>query len=204
MFASALETQFARDVRAGLTQLEQKTLPCRYLYDNIGSALFEAITFLPEYGLTRADARVIEAHAEDLLDILGSDLLIAELGSGSGAKTRSILERVRMRQDAVYYPIDVSGNALAKCAQDLQSLCSVRPLEMSYLDGLRDVASRRAPGQRTARGLRGTITQAADDGRERRHRADRDPEKEHCSCRPRDIKVKGRSLRSVGGPLGLA
>jgi len=63
---------------------------------------------------------------------------------------------------------------------------------------------RRAPGQRTARGLRGTITQAADDGRERRHRADRDPEKEHCSCRPRDIKVKGRSLRSVGGPLGLA
>ena len=148
MFASALETQFARDVRAGLTQLEQKTLPCRYLYDNIGSALFEAITFLPEYGLTRADARVIEAHAEDLLDILGSDLLIAELGSGSGAKTRSILERVRMRQDAVYYPIDVSGNALAKCAQDLQSLCSVRPLEMSYLDGLRDVASRRGPGQR--------------------------------------------------------
>ena len=72
MFASALETQFARDVRAGLTQPEQKTLPCRYLYDNIGSALFEAITFLPEYGLTRADARVIEAHADDLLDTLAS------------------------------------------------------------------------------------------------------------------------------------
>ena len=63
MFAQALDTQFARDVRAGLTQPEQKTLPCRYLYDDIGSALFEAITFLPEYGLTRADARVIEAHA---------------------------------------------------------------------------------------------------------------------------------------------
>src|SRR3954454_2649006 len=100
MFASALETQFARDVRAGLTQPEQKTLPCQYLYDNIGSALFEAITFLPEYGLTRADARVIEAHADDLLDSLASDLMIAELGSGSGAKTRTILERVQRRQDA--------------------------------------------------------------------------------------------------------
>ena len=72
MFAQALDTQFARDVRAGLTQPEQKTLPCRYLYDDIGSALFEAITFLPEYGLTRADARIIEAHADDLLDCLPS------------------------------------------------------------------------------------------------------------------------------------
>ncbi|MEO8369154.1 MAG: L-histidine N(alpha)-methyltransferase [Candidatus Solibacter sp.] len=148
MFASALETQFARDVRAGLTQPEQKTLPCQYLYDSIGSALFEAITFLPEYGLTRADARVIEAHADSLLEALPPDLMIAELGSGSGAKTRSILERVQRRQDAVYYPIDVSGTALAKCAQDLDNLCRVHPLEMSYLDGLREVTSRRAPGQR--------------------------------------------------------
>ena len=85
MFAQALDTQFARDVRAGLTQPEQKTLPCRYLYDEIGSALFDAITFLPEYGLTRADGRVIEAHADDLLDCLPSSLMIAELGSGSGA-----------------------------------------------------------------------------------------------------------------------
>jgi dimethylhistidine N-methyltransferase len=74
--------------------------------------------------------------------------MIAELGSGSGAKTRAILERARLRQDVVYYPIDVSGNALAKCAQDLHSLCRVHPLEMSYLDGLREVAARRAPGQR--------------------------------------------------------
>jgi L-histidine N-alpha-methyltransferase len=148
MFAQALDTQFARDVRAGLTQPEQKTLPCRYLYDEIGSALFDAITFLPEYGLTRADARVIEEHADDLLDCLPSSLMIAELGSGSGAKTRTILERVRKRQSAVYYPIDVSASALARCAQDLSPLSDVVPLEMSYLDGLREVASRRTPGQR--------------------------------------------------------
>ena len=122
MFAQALDTQFAREVRAGLTQPEQKTLPCRYLYDDIGSALFEAITFLPEYGLTRADARVIEAHAGELLDCLPSKLMIAELGSGSGAKTRSILERAQQRQSTIYYPIDVSASALARCAQELGPL----------------------------------------------------------------------------------
>ena len=104
MFAQALDTQFARDVRAGLTQPEQKTLPCRYLYDDIGSALFEAITFLPEYGLTRADARLIEAHADDLLDCLPSHLMIAELGSGSGAKTRTILEHVRQAAERRLLP----------------------------------------------------------------------------------------------------
>jgi L-histidine N-alpha-methyltransferase len=148
MFAQALGTQFARDVRAGLMQPEQKTLPCRYLYDDIGSALFDAITFLPEYGLTRADARVIEAHAEELIHCLPSELVIAELGSGSGAKTRSILERVRNPKSAIYYPIDVSGVALARCAKELSPLGEVVPLEMSYLDGLREVTSRRTQGQR--------------------------------------------------------
>jgi dimethylhistidine N-methyltransferase len=147
MFAQALDTQFARDVRAGLTQPEQKTLPCRYLYDDIGSALFEAITFLPEYGLTRADARVIDAHVQDLVNFLPSNLMIAELGSGSGAKTRTILEHVRKRQNAAYYPIDVSAGALAHCVHELSPLGDIVPLEMSYLDGLREVASRRAPGQ---------------------------------------------------------
>ena len=147
MYAEALGTQFARDVRAGLTQPEQKTLPCRYLYDEIGSALFEAITFLPEYGLTRADARIIEAHADRLLDCMPSNLILAELGSGSGAKTRSILERVRQRQRAVYYPIDLSPAALARCAQELSPLADVFPLEMSYLDGLREIAGRRVPGE---------------------------------------------------------
>jgi L-histidine Nalpha-methyltransferase len=59
MYAQALENEFARDVKAGLTRAGQKTLPCRYLYDEVGSALFEAITCLPEYGLTRADARLL-------------------------------------------------------------------------------------------------------------------------------------------------
>src|SRR5260370_26943095 len=95
MYSQALDHEFVREVRAGLTRDQQKTLPCRYLYDDIGSALFEAITFLPEYGLTRADARVIQACAGELIESLPPGLLVAELGSGTGAKTRTILEALR-------------------------------------------------------------------------------------------------------------
>jgi len=147
MYAQALDTEFARDVCAGLTRTPQKTLPCKYFYDEIGSALFEAITCLPEYGLTRADARVIQAHAGDLVEYLGPDLLVAELGSGSGTKTRAILEAVRERQNVGYVPIDVSPSSLAKCAQELAPVADVFPVEGSYLDGLAHAAARRGPGQ---------------------------------------------------------
>ena len=50
MFARAPFSEFAREVRQGLTRTDQKTLPCRFLYDSVGSALFDAITYLPEYG----------------------------------------------------------------------------------------------------------------------------------------------------------
>ena len=143
----ALDNEFAHEVFSGLTRDGQKTLPCRYLYDDVGSALFEAITCLPEYGLTRADARVIQAHAEEMLECLSGYLLVAELGSGTGAKTRTILERIRLRQSVVYYPIDVSAAALAKCVLDLGGLGSVIPREASYLHGLREVAARRVRGQ---------------------------------------------------------
>jgi L-histidine N-alpha-methyltransferase len=147
MYAQALDNEFARDVRSGLTTAGQKTLPCRYLYDDLGSALFEAITFLPEYGLTRADARVIEAHAADLVDALPDNVMIAELGSGTGTKTRTILQQFCTSSRMSYYPIDVSATALARCRQELSSLANVEPLETSYLEGLQQVTERRAPGQ---------------------------------------------------------
>jgi len=147
MSARSLDNAFARDVRAGLTRAGQKTLPCRYFYDDLGSSLFEAITNLPEYGLTRADERILQAHAGAIIDRLPRNLVVAELGSGTGAKTRPILEKLRQRQSVAYYPIDASASALARCNQDLGRLGAVFPLEMSYLDGLREVAGRRAPGQ---------------------------------------------------------
>jgi dimethylhistidine N-methyltransferase len=147
MYARALDSEFARGVRAGLTRGSQKTLPCRYFYDDVGSALFEAITYLPEYGLTRADTRILQTHAEDLVDLLPGNILTVELGSGTGAKTRPVLEQLNRRQVVVYYPIDVSRSSLAKCAQEFSSVGAVVPIEASYLDGLRQVSERRAPGQ---------------------------------------------------------
>lgn len=126
----------------------QKSLPCRYFYDEVGSALFDAITALPEYGLTRADGRILRNHSDDLVARLAGEVVVVELGSGSGTKTRFVLDRLSRRQPVAYYPIDVSASALARCVQELASYGDVTPLETSYLDGLAQVAGRRHPGQR--------------------------------------------------------
>ena len=146
-YAPTLDDQLVRDVRAGLMRPGQKTLPCRYFYDDVGSALFEAITCLPEYGLSRADARILESSAAEMVDALPGNVVVAELGSGTGTKTRFVLERLRRRQIVVYYPIDVSMTALVDCAQELSHLGAVCPLQMSYLEGMRAVSERRASGQ---------------------------------------------------------
>src|SRR5271170_5407789 len=85
-------SEIARCVGECLTKEGQKELPSKYLYDEVGSALFEAICVLPEYGLTRADARLLEKHAREIVNLLPSPVHVAELGSGSGKKTRWILE----------------------------------------------------------------------------------------------------------------
>jgi L-histidine Nalpha-methyltransferase len=147
MFAKALDSEFAREVWTGLTRSEQKSLPCRFLYDDLGSALFEAITCLPEYGLTRADARVIQAHAEELATALPSRVAVAELGSGSGVKTRAVLECLGRRRPVAYWPIDISAAALDNCARELSGVASVFPIRTSYLEGLQEVVAQRGPGE---------------------------------------------------------
>src|SRR5258708_37382877 len=80
--------QFARDVCAGLSQPGQKTLPSKYLYDPLGSTIFEAISLLPEYGLTRAEERILRQYSEEIVRHVPSPTLVSELGSGNGSKTR--------------------------------------------------------------------------------------------------------------------
>ena len=138
---------FRDDVRAGLSQAGQKQLPCQYFYDDTGTALFEAITVLPEYGLTRADMRLIRRLAPELAGCLPAPAAVAELGSGSGWKTRRILESLALRAPVAYYPIDVSASALARCALEMASVADVHPVEDSYLNGLRQAVSGRRPGQ---------------------------------------------------------
>ncbi|TAM83972.1 MAG: L-histidine N(alpha)-methyltransferase [Acidobacteria bacterium] len=141
--------QFAEDVRAGLEKQGQKELPSKYFYDAIGSALFEVISLLPEYGLTRAGERILRRHAEEITARVPAPVVVAELGSGSGRKTRLILEALARRQPTLYHPIEISRTALSMCEREMNQLDSVSVLgfEAGYLDGLRQAAARREPGQ---------------------------------------------------------
>jgi L-histidine Nalpha-methyltransferase len=141
--------EFASDVRAGLTRAGQKELPSKYLYDDVGSALFEVISHLPEYGLTRADERLLQRHAGEIVERLDAPVAVAELGSGSGKKTRWILEALSKRGQTFYYPVEISRSALAMCERELSDIDSVSIVgfEREYLDGLVEVAAHRRPGQ---------------------------------------------------------
>jgi dimethylhistidine N-methyltransferase len=141
--------EFAADVRHGLTRPRQKELPSKFLYDEVGSALFEVISHLPEYGLTRADERLLRRNADDIVDRVAGPVAVAELGSGSGRKTRWLLEALCRRQRTSYYPVEISRSALAMCERELSDIdaISIVGFEREYLDGLLEVAARRKPGQ---------------------------------------------------------
>src|ERR1700726_521070 len=142
--------EFSADVRAGLTRTGQKELPSKYLYDDVGSALFEVISRLPQYGLTRADERLLRRHADEIVDRLAGSVAVAELGSGSGKKTRWLLEAFCRRQRTSYYPVEISRSALLMCERELSDIdaISIVGFEREYLDGLLEVASYRKSGQR--------------------------------------------------------
>ena len=147
---SAAEAQFAEDVRAGLERSGQKQLPSKYLYDPVGSALFEAISVMPEYGLTRADERILRRHSRNIAHLLPESLCVAELGSGSGKKTRHLLEAFSAdRSHLTYYPIEISRAALASCERQLADINGVtlQCVEREYLDGLRQVSNSRHAGE---------------------------------------------------------
>ncbi|HYL27374.1 MAG TPA: L-histidine N(alpha)-methyltransferase [Candidatus Nitrosotalea sp.] len=103
---------FAEDVARGLTS-EPKRLPCKYLYDDVGSALFDAITRLPEYYLTAAETEILSEWGWQMVRLLDAPLDFLELGSGSAIKTRLLIgEALRVQSDLCYSPIDISTEAL--------------------------------------------------------------------------------------------
>ena len=128
---------------------DQKELPSKYLYDDVGSALFEVISHLPEYGLTRADERLLRRHATEIVDRVPGPVAVAELGSGSGKKTRWLLEAFCRRQRTSYYPVEISHSALVMCQRELSDIdaISIVGFEREYLDGLLEVAAYRKLGQ---------------------------------------------------------
>src|SRR5262245_7973909 len=142
--------ELAADVRHFLTQ-QPRQLPSRYLYDDLGSALFEAICRLPWYPLTRAELRLLETHARAILD--ADTTTIVELGPGSGAKLSALIagagaDRGRLE----LHLVDVSGSALAQARRTLEEHPDVRVVAhtATYEVGLREVGLARSAGRRLA------------------------------------------------------
>jgi L-histidine N-alpha-methyltransferase len=131
--------EFAADVQFYLTQ-NPRQLPSRYLYDELGSALFEAITRLPWYPLTRAESRLLAAHGDDILGRMQPLETIVELGPGSGEKLRLLLEAAQsLTREPNLHLVDVSERALVAATAMLASSgdFSIVTHQASYETGLR-------------------------------------------------------------------
>jgi L-histidine N-alpha-methyltransferase len=103
------------EVLAGLSEA-QKALPARWLYDLRGSQLFEQITRLPEYYLTRVETALLAAHGADIAELTGQGRAVVEFGSGSSGKTPLVL---RATGASRYVPIDISGTFLERATRSL-------------------------------------------------------------------------------------
>jgi dimethylhistidine N-methyltransferase len=129
----------AREVRDGLSATP-KRLPCKLLYDAVGSELFEQITELPEYYLTRTERDIFEDYAAEMLQAAGPSLTLVELGAGTANKTRILIEELLQRQTrALFYPIDVSPAALNEAVTQMAAQfpqLRVNPIVADYSGGV--------------------------------------------------------------------
>lgn len=107
------------EIREGLGRA-QKVLPTKLLYDHRGSELFEEITRLPEYYLTRAEESLLRAEVPGWIEALRPGALV-ELGAGSAVKTRVILDAMGAAEGGrTYVPVDISGEFLGRTARELR------------------------------------------------------------------------------------
>ncbi len=134
-----VDPAMAREVRDGLSA-SPKRLPSKLFYDEIGSALFEEITELPEYYLTRTERAIFEDYAAEILEAAGPSLTLVELGAGTANKTRILIEELLQRQSrALFYPIDVSPAALNEAVRQMGAQfpqLRVNPVVADYTGGV--------------------------------------------------------------------
>lgn len=124
--------QFRSDALAGLAE-KPRSIPCKYLYDERGSELFEGICETADYYVTRADLALHEAHLDEIEAAIGPDAHVIEFGSGAGIKIRKILGHADHLR--AYTPIEISGEALAQSVAALEEQfpdMEIRPLEADY------------------------------------------------------------------------
>ncbi len=126
---SDVDSALRADVVHGLTMVP-KTLPPKLFYDAAGAALFERITELPEYYLTRAELEVVRAHARDIATLAGEHCALIEYGSGAGIKVRLLLDAFTSHDHpvAAYVPIDISREQLAEVASRIAAEYPTTPV----------------------------------------------------------------------------
>lgn len=150
--AAAAESRqrFADDIQYYLTQ-NPRQLPSRYLYDALGSALFDAICHLPWYGLTRAEERLLRQHAAAILTGDRHPAVIVELGPGSGEKLTMLLDAATRRPEGWrVHLIDISSSALARAVRTIEFSGDARVSahEGTYEEGLVEFSKERASDAR--------------------------------------------------------
>ena len=123
--AAPLDRDFATEVLKGLSAAD-KSLPCRFFYDAVGSELFEDITRTKDYYPTRTETAILRSHAGDLMEASAGAVLV-EFGSGSSTKTELLLDRARDLR--AYVPVDVSPAALAGAVRRLAERFPRLPVE---------------------------------------------------------------------------
>ncbi len=130
--ASREDSAFARDVVAGLTA-RPKRLPPKYFYDRAGAQLFEDITALPEYYLTRCELEILRDRAAEMARFLPAGSALIEFGSGSSKKVRILLAAAPTI--AAYVPVDISSQMLVQEAEELRRdhpRLAVLPVEADF------------------------------------------------------------------------
>lgn len=146
--SSGAAPTFAEDVRRGLTA-DPKVLFPKYLYDALGSRLFEAICELPEYYLTRAETEILQRHAAEIASAVEGPVRLVELGSGDGSKARFLIEALLGRQPSLeYLPVDVSRSAVEQGSERLLHAfpeLMVTAYVAEYQTGLRAIRVARVP-----------------------------------------------------------
>src|SRR5688500_18781191 len=134
--ADQAHERLRREIHAGL-RANPKTLPPKLFYDEAGARLFEEITTLDEYYVSRTEHEIMQAHAAEMARLIGPNVVLIEPGSGEALKVRLLLDH--LESPAAYVPIDVSAEQLSRVARELveeYEHLDVVPLEADFTRGL--------------------------------------------------------------------
>lgn len=145
---AGLRPTFRDAVREGL-RLAQKSIPSRFFYDSAGSLLFERISKLPEYYLTRTELAILQENASEVFSAMAGNVAMVEFGSGSSMKTRVLIEAALARQpELLYVPIDISRDFLLKSSKALLDdypRLRIHAMATEYADAIQGLPEHEGP-----------------------------------------------------------